>query len=264
MRVPVREGMNLTPQLSPLAKRLQRYYPIRSEDLLYFETLVSTETTFLKEHVILRRGVPKERFLSIQSGWAVRCRYTRAGNRQIIHVLLPGDLITPDLLVTRSTDHEVTSVTDVVVRAFDRSTMTQALADTPSIAAGLWWCTAQEDGMLREQIVRLGRRAAMQRVPHLLLELNRRLQLVDEATDREMTLPLTQRDIADALGLSAVHVSRTLKALVADGYIRYAGKHIEFPDPERLADMCDFDVVHLHLDVTPPNPAIDEDVLPAE
>ena len=188
--------------------------------------------------------------LLLASGWAIRCRYTPEGMRQIVHILLPGDIITPSVFVTERTDHGITALSDVIIRYVEPRDMQQLFARTKTLAAAFWWAAEQEHGMLREQIVRLGRRSALQRIPHLFLELHRRLYLVGQSTVEKFHLPLTQNDIADTLGLSNVHVNRTLKKLVAGGYIEYEGAIIQIRDSRKLASLCDFDLTHLHLDST--------------
>ena len=232
----------------PLAIRLKRHFHIRDADLELFHSLTHDEEEVSAGTTIVRRGERKRYLMVMVAGWTLRVRYTEDGGRQIVHILLPGDLMTPAVLVTKRADHEIVALTDSVVRFFEPGAMNEMLAKAPTLAAGLWWSTAQEEGMLREQIVRLGRRSARQRIPHLLLELHRRLTLIDRATEDTMVVPLRQTDLADTLGLSPVHVNRTLRQLQRDGLLFYDGLSIQIPDQQALADACDFDTTHLHLD----------------
>ncbi|MEO0998053.1 MAG: Crp/Fnr family transcriptional regulator, partial [Pseudomonadota bacterium] len=197
---------------------------------------------------ILNRGDRQRHLIMIVSGWAARCRYTRAGSRQIQHILLPGDVATPDVFVIDRSDHDIQCLSDCQYRLVEPAAMRALFRHSEAVASAMWWSAEQEDGILREHIVRLGRRAANERVPHLFLELHRRLVMVDQATEDTFLLPLTQADIADALGLSAVHVNRTLRNLSKDGFIDYAHGIVTVHDPVQLAEYCDFDISHLHLD----------------
>jgi len=240
--------MNLTVTTSPFAKRLSQHYRVDPEDLAHLDSLQYREESFRPGQDILSRGAAMTQLILLKSGWASRCRYTPDGMRQIVHVLLPGDIVTPGVFVTRHSDHGISAMTDVAVRFVDPDDMESVLQASKKLATAFWWAAEQEHGVLREQIVRLGRRSALHRIPHFFLELHRRLFLVDEASAGSFVLPLTQTDIADALGLSSVHVNRTLRKLVLDNYIVYDGAAIHIANSERLARLCDFDVSHLHLD----------------
>lgn len=242
--------MSLSVTQSPFARRLSRHYAVDKADLKRLEEIKSKQITFEAGDDVLRRGAEMKKLILLVSGWAVRCRYTRDGNRQIVHILVPGDVITPNVFAAKRTDHGITALSEVVARFVDVEDMQELLAENGSLAAAFWWATEQEHGMLREQIVRLGRRSALHRIPHLFLELHRRLHLVGQATADSFILPLTQNDIADALGLSNVHVNRTLKKLVDQGYIAYEASVTRVIDFDGLAAMCDFDTLHLHLDRT--------------
>ena len=184
------------------------------------------------------------------SGWAARARYTLNGSRQIIHILLPGDLLTGEVFIVNRMDHDLVSMTNTVVRLIAPRELKDLFRRAPGISAALWWAAEQEDGMLREHIVRLGRRSALERTAHLLLELHRRLLLVQQATEDVFVLPITQSEISDVLGLSVVHVHRTLKVLDNSGLIDRRKSIIRLNDREALARLCDFDLSHFHLDST--------------
>lgn len=245
--------MRLGVTYTPLATRLSRYYQLDEDHIHELENTVSHEVQFKAGDSILRRNAAMKHLMVMVSGWAIRCRYTRAGTRQIIHVLLPGDVLTPDVFVIKRSDHAIVTLTDTVVRQIEPRDMNSLFHRCPHMAAAFWWASEQEDGILREHIVRLGRRSAEQRVLHLFLELHRRLLLVDQATEDTFVLPLTQNDVADVLGLSSVHVNRTLRKLDKEGLIQYQGSVIQIPSREALSEMCDFDLSHLHLDSTVAN-----------
>lgn len=240
--------MPLTPANSPFARKLSLHYQVDKPDLQALEQLTYRETVVKPGQDILARGQAMTFVILLASGWAIRSRYTPEGMRQIIHILLPGDIVTPGVFATNRTDHEITSVTECTVRFVEPAELNKVFASTKTLATAFWWATEQEYGALREQIVRLGRRSAMNRIPHLFLELHRRLHLVGLATAEQFLLPLTQTEIADTLGLSNVHVNRTLRKLVSEGYLKYDGTQIEISDYQRLANLCDFDLSHLHLD----------------
>lgn len=235
---------------TPLATRLSQFFGLDPEDVAKLDALPFRQRAHDAGEQILGRGDRIEGMFLMISGWAARVRYTPEGSRQIIHILLPGDLVTDDVFVTRRIDHEFISLTKIVVRLINPDDFHDLFLKAPTMLAALWWAGAQEDGMLREQIVRLGRRSAIQRTCHLLLELHRRLLMVHQATDESFILPITQIEISDVLGLSIVHVNRTLKKLDDAGLIERRKSLMRLLDRESLAQLCDFDVAHFHLDST--------------
>lgn len=235
---------------SPLSTRLSRYYRLNADDIATLEALPHKQLAFGAKTPIVSRGDVVDQLMLLISGWVVRCRYTRSGSRQIIHILLPGDIVTPDVFVLRRSDHEISTLSEANVRLISPRAVQDAFQKSARIAAAFWWAAALEDAVAREQILRLGRRSAIERVPHLFLELHRRLLLVHQATEENFLLPITQLDIADALGLSSVHVSRTLRKLVHEKLIHYDGTLIGIPSVEALASFCDFDTRYFHLDST--------------
>jgi CRP-like cAMP-binding protein len=235
---------------SPLRRRLERYYRMPARDGRRLDGVQHRGARIDAEEDILSRGARNESFIVIEDGWSYRYRVTRKDKRQILNFLVPGDIVNPDSVAVSRTDHGIRSLTSLTYRVVERDHMGSLLRDCPSIVAALWWSNAQEKGMLQAQIVRLGRQSAIQRIGNLLLELHRRLSLVQELDHETMSfvLPLTQKDLADALGLSSVHVSRVLSELRRRRLLRRNANSVEILAPHELAEQCEFDVEHLHLD----------------
>lgn len=235
---------------TPLRRRLERYYNISARDGMMLDDIDHLEMRLDSREDVLARGARNDGFLVVQSGWACRYRMTQPNKRQILNFLLPGDIVNPDSVAVSRTDHGIRTLTAVTCRCIQRAAMRRLLRTCPSIIAALWWSNAQEKGVLQAQIVRLGRQSAIKRVGNILLELHRRLLLVQLATEHQgsFALPLTQRDIGDALGLSSVHVSRVLTELRRRRLIRRAADRIQLLNPRELAAQSDFELDYLHLD----------------
>jgi CRP-like cAMP-binding protein len=235
---------------TPLSRRLERYYRISPTEARKLDEVEHLEVREHSRRDILADGARNESFIVVQSGWAYRYRMTRENKRQILNFLVPGDIVNPDAIAVFRTDHCIRTLTDVTYRCIRKESLSRLLLDCPAVTAALWWCNAQEKGMLQAQIVRLGRQSAVQRVGHMLLELHRRLSLVQEVEleSNSFLLPLTQTDLADALGLSSVHVSRVLTELRKERLLRRVANSIELLRPKELAQKSGFDLSHLHLD----------------
>lgn len=232
---------------TPLRSRLQHFSHLTDLDLEKLDRLPHDQVAFDKGDLVVARGEEMNRVMFVVSGWASRSRHLKRGGRQIVHILLPGDILTTEVLVLKHLDHEIEALTDLVVRFVMPSDLMGLLRSTPHLTTALWWATEQEDGMLREAIVRIGRRSAIERLAHLLLEIHRRLLLVHQATDDAYVLPISQEVISDALGLSQYHVSTQLRELVEQKLVERQGSVIRLTNIDQLADLADFDISHLHL-----------------
>lgn len=192
------------------------------------------------------------------SGWACRCRVLSDGRRQIFTFVLPGDAIglcRRDEPVALSTTISLTKTLTA-----DASPLAEAVyehgADYPGLAAAVSIAGTLDEASLLDHIVRLGRQTAYERMAHLLLELRWRLGAVGLGSDRKFPLPLTQEVLADALGLSIVHVNRTLQQLRREGLLEMRGGHVQLLKPDVLVATSDFRL---------PQPTLDPDAkVPAE
>jgi CRP-like cAMP-binding protein len=113
----------------------------------------------------------------------------------------------------RSSDHSFAALTDVLVSSFSVPCLMGLFEKSPRVAAAILWAASRDEAMVIEHLVDVGRRSAIERVAHCLLELHQRLLLVGLASENEFEYPLTQYDLADALGLSPIHVNRVLRQL---------------------------------------------------
>ena len=167
---------------------------------------------------IVAEGEHASRPQFIVSGWACRQRVLADGRRQIFSILLPGDGIG----FSRSQRAELASVHALTaVETVDAGPVLSAVQTgrAPGVARALAAIEPLEQMLLLDQMVRLGRQTAYERVAHLLLELQRRLEIAGLGDSQRFPLPLTQEILADALGLSMVHINRTLQQLRREGLI---------------------------------------------
>ncbi len=187
----------------------------------------------------------------VETGWAIRYSLLSDGRRQVLNVLMPGDIFDLQVFIATEADHSVTAITDMTVKIFKADDLLNIFNTSGRLAQALWWAAVQEEAILREQIVRNGRRNAAERIAHFLLELHRRALIADEGTRDGFRLPLTQSLIGDALGLTSIHVNRILKRFRDQGLIARQGQWIELTDRDKLVELCDFDPSYLHLDAFP-------------
>ena len=234
--------------MKPLMSRVGHYVDLNEDD---FENLLNLphriETRRPGEEIVAIGDVIDFVFV-VESGWAIRYRILDDGRRQIVNFMLPGACFDMMSMAYAKADHAVSAATEVTLRRIKSSDFLKAISAQPRLATAFWWVAIQEEAILREQIIRIGRRSAKERVAHLLLELNRRIAAVEDKLTNFINLPFPQALFADALGLSVVHVSRTLTKLKAEGYITTKHGGIEILEREKMAEMCDFDSRYLHLE----------------
>lgn len=178
------------------------------------------------------------RSLMITQGWAARLRWLPDGRRQFISILLPGDVLAQQA-DTRALSH-LTVVALTRVLTVDISTSLAHGAGADSLAEGLVRERRLEDGRLIDQIVRLGRQRALERVAHWIMEISERLARVGLCDDGAVVMPLTQELMGDTLGLSIVHINRTVQELRRRGLISLSAGRLVVLDRTRLAELASF------------------------
>ena len=184
----------------------------------------------------------------VLDGWACRYKQLPDGKRQIVALFIPGDFCDVNVYILRQMDHSIGAITRLKVAMITPEEMNALTAERPRITQALWWHELVTAAVQREWTLNLGQRSAYERLAHLLLELYLRLQAVGRARDGRCDFPLTQNDLADATGLTAVHVNRMLQELRRDGLIELERKQLQILDIPRMMDASMFNPNYLHLD----------------
>ena len=196
---------------------------------------------------ILYEGGPSDHCCAILDGWTCCYQILADGRRQILSFHVPGDL--PDLqsLHLPSRDFGMATVTRSIVAFVPHSDLRRLSDRYPDIAQAFWREAIVTAATHRAWIVSLGRRDARQKLAHLFCELYLRFKAVGLTDGRSMPMPLRQTDFADALGLTSVHVNRTLKSLREQGVIDLYTRRLTVHDWDTLRAVADFNPKYLHL-----------------
>ncbi len=181
----------------------------------------------------------------VQSGWTYTYKLLPDGKQQILNFNLCGDIIGPYAMVLKQADHSVRTLTETKLFKVDPEKLLDLLSESPRLAVAIFWSAARDGAILGEQVTRIGRRPAYERMAHLLLELLRRLESVGLVVDDKFDFPLTQELLADTLGLTSVHVNRTIRALKKDGLINYKSDLMKIINQDGLRKVADFDANYL-------------------
>jgi CRP-like cAMP-binding protein len=181
------------------------------------------------------------------SGFTCTYKMTGNGKRQIMGFGIPGDI--PDLqsLHLDVLDNSLGTLTQCRVGFIPHETLRDLCNRFPRITAAFWRETLIDAAIFREWVMNVGQREAYQRMAHLFCELMVRLRAVGLAEDHACDLPITQGELADAIGVSTVHVNRVLQEMRSHGIIELRGDRLNIPDWETLKRVGDFDPTYLHL-----------------
>ena len=234
-----------TARIESLFRRLAQHTALDGDEQAALAGILDEEVAFGANDVIVRRGDYPGAAFAVTRGWAARTMTLADGRRQIVNFMLPGDLFDLQVFAGEPADHTVRALTEVAIAPVDRDALMAVVNGASALSGALWWASVREEAVLREQVVRNGRRSAKERVAHILLELHHRLRAIGQAEDDAFDLPVGQAALADALGLSYVHVSRVLTWLEREGLIAREKGRVTLSDRAGLRDLCDFSSLYL-------------------
>lgn len=227
--------------MSPVQTRLENLRLLDERDAEILERLVADVNDRVAGEIVQTERADVDTTRILISGWAIRYQTTRDGARQILNFVLPGDTIGLYGALLRSSDSGVELITDGRLAEFPSGQLLTIFEQSPRLGAALCWIGGQDERYLEQQILRIGAMNATARIAHLLVELQRRLMNAGAPAAEAMTMPLTQKLVAEALGLSAVHVNRCCRKLERAGLIETGPGQFTLLDPEGLKRSCDYD-----------------------
>lgn len=231
-----------------LFRKLSAFIDLDDRDRAAIESLCTHEISLEARRTLIREGErPNDVYLLLE-GWACRYKLTPDGSRQILAYLIPGDLCDIHIFILKTMDHTLVTMNPARVAVIPRETILEVMANHPRIERALWWATLVDEAVLREWLVNLGQHDAYKRVAHLFCELWMRMRAVGLVEEGQFSLPLTQEELADTVGLTSVHVNRTLQRMRAEGLISLEHRQLTIPDPRELIRAAEFQANYLHLD----------------
>lgn len=234
-----------------LAKKLSIFSELGAAEYDFLHRLQRNDRDLEAGASLLVEGEPVSYSFVLKDGWGARYKLLEDGRRQILSFILPGDIIGASGCFVQAAQQSVVTITEATVAAFKPQRLLTLSRKHPRLGAALAWSTAREESMLAERLVSLGRRSAYEAIAHLFLELSHRLRAIGLAGTKSFELPITQTDLGDALGLTVVHVNRTLKRLRKDGLIELSDGIVRILDGDKLAEVPAFRGRYL-LHQTPP------------
>jgi len=229
----------------PLVRKLGAFVALSAAELAVLEALRKRRRTFVAGRNLVHQGQSDQAAYILMSGWACSYKLLEDGQRQIVDFQVPGDFLGLRSVLLHMSDHSVEPVTDIEVTEILKSDLLEAFAHTPRLALAIFWAASRDEAMVVEHLVGIGRRNAAERMAHFLLELGARLSLVGMGTKAGYACPLTQYLLADAVGLSSVHVNRVLRQLRETQMLSFRDGQVRFLDYDRLVEFAQFDPTYL-------------------
>ena len=237
-----------TPMLEPLVRKLAYRVELDAADREAVLALPARIKTIERNQFMVRERDFVTHSCLMLSGYSMRSKTTGHGDRQIVALHMKGEMVDLQNSLLEIADHSVQALTPCKVAYIPRQDTMRIAAERPNVGRAMWIDTLVDGSIFREWIVNVGRRDAKTRIAHLLCEFSLRLKLAGLGEETDYELPMTQDQLADATGLTPVHVNRTIQALEAEGLIDRANpRAIHIGDWKKLAEAGDFDSNYLHL-----------------
>lgn len=203
-------------------------------DTFFGERSDAEEITVRAHRDVAREGEMPTTSSMLLEGWAGRYRRLPDGRRQLLALVLPGDLCHPYVSLTGTLDHSIGALTDARLVSNSRARFDALVAERPALAQAIWRQDLIREAMLRELVLALGRKSAKERLAHILAETFLRLQVRGATSGDSCDFHVTQGDLADLVGLTPVHVNRTLRALRQQGLASLQGRRLTIPSMPAL------------------------------
>lgn len=234
-----------SPLDSPLSRKLSAFAVLSAAELAVLADLHGRISVVEAGRDLVHQGQSRHAAYILMSGWVCSYKIQPDGSRQIVDIQIAGDFLGLRSVLLRTSDHSFEPLTDIRVAEVLAPDLIDAFGRAPRLAAAILWAASRDEAMVVEHLVGIGRRAADVRVAHFLLELGTRLALVGRGDTAGYDCPLTQYHLADALGLSAVHVNRILRQLRERDLVVFRDGRVTFVNFASLVAYAGFDAAYL-------------------
>ena len=233
--------------LEPFIRKLEATNVLTDLERVALGDLPMHVREFMGAQDIVREGDRPSQCCLLLDGFAHRYKMVGHGQRQILSFHVPGD--TPDLLSLHLPvmDHNLATLASSRVAFIPHESIRRLIQDHPRLGVALWRDTLIDGAVFREWLVGMGRRNSHARIAHLFCEIVTRMEVVGLAAGKSVQIPITQAAIADAIGISSVHVNRVAQEMRSQGLITWRGRSLTINDWDRLTRVAEFDPAYLHL-----------------
>lgn len=228
-------------------KRLRARFEISAEEEAFIRALPDRTETYRADQTAVRTGQPLTHSTVLLEGVMARHRDLSSGTRQVTEIHVPGDFTDLHGFTLKRLDHDVVALSACKVALIPHERLWRMMKEQPRLTRIYWFGTNLDAAVHREWVVSMGRRQGMARMAHLFCEMYIRSSVAGLVDQNSCDMPLTQEMLADALGLTGVHVNRTLQQLRETGMVDHKNGRLFVHDLRKLASFADFDPSYLHL-----------------
>lgn len=232
--------------LSPLLRRWEKRCALSGDDKAALLDLPWAHRQFGRDEYVVREGTRVQDCALLLSGFAYRQKLLADGGRQIVSIHIPGEFLDLQNCLLGVADHSVQSLTLARTAVVPAQAISDLAVAYPTIGRAMWLDTLIDASVFREWVVNVGRRDGRARIAHLLCELTLRMQAAGLGGPDTYDFPLTQEQLADATGLTAVHTNRVLQVLRKEQLIEYRPRMLTVLDWPRLRGVGQFTNLYLH------------------
>lgn len=232
-------------------KKLKLRTDISSEEERVIRGLISETRRVGPDQPVVRAGEELHHSLLLIDGWLVRAKDLASGERQVLEIHVSGDFADLHGFTLKRLDHDVVTVTDSLIGMVPHERLTEMTRDHPHLTRVYWLMTNVDAAITRELALSLGQRSAISRMAHLFCELHVRLGIIGRTNGDSFEFPLTQRELSECLGLTVVHVNRTLQELRRRQIVETENRGIRILDMKALQALAEFDPAYLQLQHRP-------------
>jgi CRP-like cAMP-binding protein len=232
-------------------KKLRKRDEISADEETAIRGAISDVRTIPADRVFIRSGQELNESTLLLDGWMARAKDLRSGQRQISEIHVAGDFADLHSFTLKRLEHDVLTLTPCRIAAVPHDNLKEITERHPHLTRVYWFSTNLDAAIHRERMLSLGARSAIGRMAHLFCELFVRLDIVGLTQGQGYDFPLTQEELAECHGLTAVHVNRTLQELRRRGAIRLEDRRLEILDLPQLESIAEFDPSYLYLEKKP-------------
>jgi len=232
-------------------KKLRKRTEISPEEERVLRSLIVETRRIPADRILIRAGEELTNSVFLLDGWMARSKDMATGERQVTELHITGDF--PDLhgFTLKRLDHDIVTLSECTIGLVPHERLLEVTRDYPHLTRVFWFSTNVDAAITRELALSLGQRSAIARMAHLFCELYVRLDVVGRTKGNRYEFPLTQRELSECLGLTVVHVNRTLQELRRKGLVEFENRHLTILDRLGLEGIAEFDPNYLYLERRP-------------
>jgi len=230
---------------SCMAEKFKHYIDLTQEEERLIISLEERKESYKAGEIIRKKGERATDLIVLKSGWAFISNQLDQNIRSIFNVKLHGDIIGISELSFDKYLYDVVALTDVEICPFPKEHLNSIFTESERISRAFYTILSREQSLLYERIVSIGRRTALEKVAHLMIEISARLEVLCVDTNIRFEFPLRQEHVADILGLRSIHVNRSMNELKRHGYIEYDRTTLTIKDKQKLINLANFNELFL-------------------